>query len=150
MTRLAILVVLGIAIASALCEAKSERIHVTARVVQTTYAGDPASPQLGDRITTNVELLDESGIIVGTGGGSCTIVSAPPLDTLVQCLSTAVFAQGQIIFAGMASPPTVGAVGHFGILGGTDDFRKAQGEATLVIMSPELQDVTFDLEIDLE
>jgi hypothetical protein len=45
--------------------------------------------------------------------------------------------------------PEVGAVAHFGILGGTDDFRKARGDVTIVVTTPELmQDATFDLEID--
>src|SRR5688500_3513485 len=102
--RLLTLVMLGmaVAVASARGEEPSKDIQVIARVVQQTYIGDPASPQLGDRIVTIVDLLDESGIIVGTGGGACTVVSAPPLDTLIECLLTAVFADGQIIFGGMA------------------------------------------------
>ena len=40
----------------------------------------------------------------------------------------------------------VGAVGRFGILGGTDDFRTARGDVTIVVITPELQDATFDLE----
>ena len=83
---------------------------------------------------------------MGTGGGSCTIVSVPPLDTLVECLSTAVFAEGQIMFGGMASPPAVGVTAHFGIVGGTGDFQKVRGEATLAVTTPELMDVTFDLD----
>jgi hypothetical protein len=83
---------------------------------------------------------------VGTGGGACTVVSVPPLDTLIECLLTAVFAEGQIIFGGMAPPPAVGATVHFGIMGGTDDFREARGEATLVVTSAEFQDATFDID----
>jgi len=30
-------------------------------------------------------------------------------------------------------------------LGGTDDFRNARAEATLVVTTPEFMDVTFDL-----
>jgi hypothetical protein len=146
--RLLTLVMLGmaVAVASAWGEEPSKTIHVTARIVQQTYIGDPASPQLGDRLVTNVDLLDESGIIVGTGGGACTVVSVPPLDTLIECLLTAVFAEGQIIFGGMAPPPAVGVTAHFGIVGGTGDFRKVSGEATLVVTTPELMDVTFDLD----
>jgi hypothetical protein len=55
-----------------------------------------------------------------------------------------------IIFGGVAPLPDIGAVGHFGILGGTDDFRKARGEVTLVVISPVLQEGTFDIEIDSE
>jgi hypothetical protein len=88
---------------------------------------------------------------VGTGAGVCTIVnvSPPPKveDTLLQCLLTAVFdKKGQIIFGGVAPLPQPGIVGHFGILGGTDDFRTARGEATLVVISDKLQDGTFELE----
>jgi hypothetical protein len=146
--RLLTVVVLGIAMVavSTLGEATSKTIHVTARIIQQTLTGDPASPQLGDRIITNVELLDESGIIVGTGGGSCTVVSVPPLDTLIECLLTAVLAEGQLMFGGMAPPPAVGVTAHFGIVGGTGDFRKVSGEATLVVTTPELMDVTFDLD----
>jgi hypothetical protein len=150
MTRpcLLTLVVLGLAcsVVSTLCEAGSKRIHVTAQVAQQIFIGAPASPQLGDRRITNVDLLDESGIRVGTGGASCTVVSVPPLDTLEECLLTAVFVDGQIIFGGLAPSPEVGVTAQFGILGGTDDFREARGEATLVVTTTEIIDVTFDLD----
>jgi hypothetical protein len=140
------LVVLGMAVASPLCEAKTTRLHVTARVAQQTFTGDLASPRLGDRLITNVELFDESGTKVGTGGAACTIVSEPPLDTLEACLLTAVFAQGHIMLGGMASLPEVGAVARFGILGGTEEFRTARGEALLVITPTGDIDGTFELE----
>jgi hypothetical protein len=44
MTPLLTLVVLGMAVFSTLCAAESKRIHVTARLVQQTYTGIPASP----------------------------------------------------------------------------------------------------------
>jgi hypothetical protein len=146
--RLLTLVVLGmaVAVASPRVEAKSKRIHVTAEVAQTTFLGGPASPQLGDRRITNVDLFDENHTRVGTGGASCTIVSIPPLDTLEECLLTAVFAEGQIMFGGMAPLAEVGAVARFGILGGTDDFRKARGDVRLVVTTNEIIDVTFDLD----
>jgi hypothetical protein len=146
--RLLTVVLLGMAMVavSTLGEATSKSIHVTARIVQQTLTGDPARPQLGDRIITNVDLLDESGITAGTGGGSCTVVSVPPLDTLIECLLTAVLAEGQLMFGGMAPPPAVGVTAHFGIVGGTGDFRKVSGEATLVVTTPERMDVTFDLD----
>jgi hypothetical protein len=146
--RLLTLVVLGLAcsVVSTLCEATSKRIRVTAQVARQTFIGDPASPRLGDRRITNVDLLDESGIRVGTGGASCTVVSVPPLDTLEECLLTAVFVDGQLIFGGLALSPEVGVTGRFGILGGTDDFRDARGEATLVVTTTEIIDVTFDLD----
>jgi hypothetical protein len=147
--RLLTLVVLGMAMAmcSTPAEAASKTIHVTARVVQGTFTGNPASPQLGDQRLTTVDLLDhQSGIRVGTGGGMCTVVSIPPLDTLEQCLLTAAFADGQIIFGGLVPPPEVGDTGEFGILGGTGAFQNARGEATLVVTTPERMDVTFDLD----
>jgi hypothetical protein len=146
--RLVILLVLGIALAATLCEAKTKRIHVTAEVVQHTFTGDPTSLQLGDRRINNVDLFDESHTKVGTGAGFCTIVSIPPLDTLEQCLLTAEFTEGQIIFGGVAPLAEIGAVGRLGILGGTDDFRKARGDATLVVTTSGIIDVTFDLDID--
>lgn len=146
MPRLFMLVVLGIAVLSTICEAESKRIHVTARVVQTTYTGNPASPQLGDLRVTNVDLLDESGITIGTGAGVCTVVTVPPLDALDECLITAVFVEGHIIFGGLAQSPELGVTGRFGILGGTDGFREARGQATLVVTSAEFQDATFDID----
>jgi hypothetical protein len=148
MTRLLTLVLLGLAVAitPSLGEAISKRIHVTARVAQQTFIGDLASPRLGDRLINNVELLDETGTKVGTGGAACTTVSEPPLDTLEQCLLTAVFAEGQIMFGGVAPLPGVGAVAGFGILGGTDAFRKARGDVLLVVTPDETIDVTFDLD----
>ena len=137
--------VLGMAVAvvSTLGEATSKRLHVTAAVAQTTFTGDPASPQLGDRRITNVDLFDEHHTRVGTGGATCTIVSIPPLDTLEECLLTAEFAEGQIILGGLAPLAEVGAVARFGILGGTDDFRKARGDALLVVTTSGIIDVTF-------
>ena len=94
-----------------------------------------------------VELFDKHEKEVGTGAGACTVVSAPPRETLLLCLITAVFTQkGQIIFGGVVPFPTPGVVATFGIFGGTDDFRKVRGEATLVVLSPERQDATFELE----
>jgi|SRR5215472_971255 len=149
MTRLLTLLVLGIAVVASIGEATSKRIHVTAQVVQTALTGDPNALRLGDQQINNVVLLDESGTSVGTGTGVCTLVSLQPLDTLVQCLSTAVFAEGQLMFGGVAPLPEVGAVAHFGIFGGTGAFRTARGDVTIVVTTPELmQDATFDLEID--
>jgi hypothetical protein len=97
-------------------------------------------------------LFDDSGTKVGAGGAVCTIVSiqeSPPdplPDTPVQCLFSAVFDKGQIIFGGLAPFPEAGAVGHFGILGGTDAFRKARGDATLVVLSNGDIDNIIDLE----
>ena len=67
-------------------------------------------------------------------------------DTRVQCLLSAVFDKGQIILGGLAPFPEAGAVGHFGILGGTDAFRKAGGDATLVVLSNGDVDNIIDLE----
>ncbi len=151
--RLLTLVVLGIAVASILAEAQSTRIHVTVKVVQQTFTGDLANPKLGDQLITSVELLDKTDTHVGTGAGACTIVSVsqpPEVEaTLLQCLITAVFEKkGQIIFGGVAPLPEVGAEAHFGVLGGTDDFRKVRGEVALVVISPELQDGIYDLKLD--
>jgi hypothetical protein len=149
MTRLLTLVALSLAMAfaPAFGEAGAQRIHVTAKIVEQTFTGDLADPQIGDKLITSVELFDERDQNVGTGTGVCTVVSAPPPDIRIQCLSTAVFPNGQIMFGGFApSLPEVGAAGRFGILGGTDDFRTARGEATIVVITPELQEATFDLE----
>jgi hypothetical protein len=143
MTRLLTLVVLGIALVSTLAEAKSKRIHVTAQVVQQTFTGDLAEPQIGDRLITSVELFDKTDGKVGTGTGVCTIVS--PSERLQQCLLTAAFAEGHIIFGGLAPLPEAGAVAQFGILGGTEAFRTARGEAVLVITPTGDIDTTFDL-----
>lgn len=116
----------ALSVVSTLSEANSKLIHVTAQVVQQAYIGDPANPQLGDRIIFNVSLLNDNGSDVGTGAGVCTIFSVPPLDTLVECLSTAVFAKGQIIFGGVAPLPTVGAKAKLGILGGTAPLAKPE------------------------
>lgn len=146
MIRFLTLVVLVLAVASTLAEARANRIHVTVNIVQTIIVGDPNYPKLGDQSISSVVLLDEHETPIGTGTGVCTIASLPPLDTLVQCLLTAVFAEGQLIFGGVAPVPEAGVVAHFGILGGTDDFRTARGDVTIVVLTPELQDATFDLE----
>jgi hypothetical protein len=140
-----VVLTMAMTIASTVSEATSKRIQVTSEVVQTTFTGNPTSPQLGDQHITNVDLFDESHLRVGTGVGSCTIVSIPPLDIFEQCLLTAVFAEGHIIFGGVAPLVAVGVTARFGILGGTDAFRKARGEVTIVVTSPEFMDVTFEL-----
>jgi hypothetical protein len=144
MTRLLTLVVLGLAIVSTLGEAGSKRIHVTAKVVETTFTGNPNNPKIGDQLITSVELFDEADEKVGTGVGVCTLVS--PSERLQQCLNTAVFTEGHIMFGGLAPLPEAGAVAQFGILGGTEEFRKARGEAILVITDAGDIDTTFDLE----
>jgi hypothetical protein len=138
------------AFAPAFGDEKSKRIHVTAEVVQQTFTGDLADPEIGDKLVISVELFDKNDEKVGTGSGACTVVSVPkhpdPENTLIHCLSSAVFDQGNIIFGGLEHLPEVGAVGRFGILGGTGKFRKARGEAKIVVISPTLQEATFDLE----
>ena len=152
MTRLLTLVVLAMALASTPGEARSKRIHVTAKIVQQTFTGDIASPELGDQLISSVDLFDKHDEKVGTGAGVCTIVIVPPPppkleDTFLQCLLTATFdKKGQIIFGGTVPFPQPGIVGHFGIVGGTDDFRKARGEAALTVISDKLQDAVFELE----
>ncbi|MGE5778836.1 MAG: hypothetical protein ACM30D_05950 [Hyphomicrobiales bacterium] len=150
MTRLLVLMTLALAIASAPTpgEAASQRIHVTAKVVQQTFTGNLASPKLGDRIISNVELFDDSDTKVGSGAGVCTIVSIQKTlpDSLVECLAVAALVREQIIFGGLAAFPEAGAVGHFGILGGTDSFRKARGDATIVVLSNGQFDSILDLE----
>jgi hypothetical protein len=152
MIRLLTLVTLSLAmaIAPASGEEESKRIHVTAEIVDQTFTGDLADPKVGDKIILSAKIFDKKEEKVGTGAGVCTIVSVPdPPDielTLLQCLNSVVFDQGQIIFGGLAPFPGVGAVGQFGILGGTGKFREAEGEATLVVISPTLQEATFDLD----
>ena len=150
MTRFLTLVVLALALASAQVEARSKRIHVSAEVVKQTFTGNLADPKIGDILVISVELFDENNDKVGTGAGACTVVSVPELpgheNTLIHCLSSAVFDRGNIIFGGLVQLPDVGAVGRFGILGGTGAFRKARGEATLTVLSPTLQYAVFELE----
>ena len=153
MTRLLTLVVLALALVSTQAESRSKRIHVIAKIVQTEFTGDIADPQLGDRLISSVKLFDKRDETeqVGTGTGVCTVASVPeppnPDNTFLQCFLTATFDEkGQIIFGGAASFPRPGIVGRFGILGGTDDFRKARGEAALTVISETLQKAVFDLE----
>lgn len=143
-----VLTLIGVALAltSTAAEAQAKRIHVTAQIVQQIFTGDFAHPQLGDQLVTSVVLLDEHHTPVGTGAGSCTVVSVPPLDTRLQCLLGAVLAGGQFTFGGLAPLPEVGVEARFGIFGGTGDFRKARGEATLLVISPVLQEATFELQ----
>src|SRR5215217_5025051 len=142
MTRLLTLVALSLAmaVAPAFGEAGAKRIHVTAKIVQQTFTGELDAPKPGDQLISIVELFDKHDEKVGTGAGLCTIVSVPQPpnldDTFIQCLITATFdKKGQIIFGGTAPFPQPGIVGHFGIFGGTDDFRTARGEAMLAVIT---------------
>ena len=58
-------VVLSLALAATLAEAKAQHIHVTAQVVQQTFTGEFANPQLGDQLITSVVLLNEEAEEVG-------------------------------------------------------------------------------------
>jgi hypothetical protein len=139
MTRLVTLMVLTLALTATLADSGSQRIHVTAKIVEATFIGNPNKPKIGDQSINSVVMFDEQDTEVGAGTGICTIISLPPQDTLFQCLITSVFdTKGQVIFGGIVPPPDIGAVGHFGILGGTDDFRTARGEVTLVVITPDL------------
>jgi hypothetical protein len=81
------------------------------------------------------------------GHALVAVVTVPPLDTRVQCLLSAEFAEGQIMFGGLAPLPEVGVVVPFGILGGTETFRTARGVVTITVLTPELtQDATIELE----
>jgi hypothetical protein len=152
--RLLTLVVLGLAVAVAatLGEAASRRLHVTAQIVQITFTGDPDSPQLGDRSIGNADLFDKSGARVGIAVTACTIISVPPLDTRDECLFTAVLAEGQLLYGGVAPTAAVvrvvepGTAVEWGIVGGTGDFRTARGEVTAVVVAPGLFDLTYDLD----
>jgi hypothetical protein len=151
MKRFLTLVFLALAVISTQVEARLKRIQVTAKTVQQTFTGELDAPKLGDQLISSVELFDKHDDKVGTGAGVCTIVSVPEPpnldDTFLQCLLTATFdKKGQIIFGGTAPFPQPGIVGHFGIVGGTDDFRKARGEAALTVISLMLQDAVFELE----
>jgi hypothetical protein len=148
--RLLTLVVLGLAFAvvSTLREATSKRLHVTIQIAPLTFTGDPDSPQLGDRSIGNADLFDESGASVGTAVSSYTIISVPPLGTRDEYLLTAVLAEGQIIYGGVA--PTAAIVRvvevrtkvQWGILGGTGDFRTARGDVTAIVTAPGIFDIT--------
>jgi hypothetical protein len=148
MIRLVTLAVLALALVSTQAESRSKRIHVTAEIVQQIFtAEEMTKPKLGDQLISSVKLRDKHNDEVGTGSGFCTVVAIPPLDTRVQCLLSATFDdEGQIIFGGVAPLPEVGGVATFAILGGTDRFRKARGEATLTVLSPNTQDAVFELE----
>jgi hypothetical protein len=153
MTRLLTFVVIALALTATLAEARSKRIRVTAVIVEQTFTGDMAKPAVGDRLISIAELFDkhDEKEQVGTGAGVCTIVIAPdppnPDNTFLQCLITATLdKKGQIIFGATVPFPQPGLVGHFGILGGTDDFRKVRGEAVLTVLSPTTQDAVFEIE----
>jgi hypothetical protein len=120
---------------------------VTAKVVEATFTGDPDHPKIGDQCITSVDLYDKNDTKVGTGVGICTLVTTPNPDALQQCLLTAAFdEEGHIIFGGITSLPEVGAMSQLGILGGTEAFRRARGEALLVITPTGDIVSTFDLE----
>jgi hypothetical protein len=157
MKRFLTFVVIALALTATLAEARSKRIRVTAVIVEQAFTGVMAKPAVGDRLISIAELFDkhDEKEQVGTGAGVCTVVIAPdppnPDNTFLQCLITATFdKKGQIIFGATVPFPQPGLVGHFGILGGTDDFRKVRGEVTLTVLSPDTQDAVFELEIDSE
>jgi hypothetical protein len=121
--------------------------HITARVVDRAFSGDPAAPQLGDRVVVDLALSSEAGAKVGTGVAACTIVSVPPRETLEECLQTLTFPNGNVVLAGVFPlPPAVGAVARVSVAGGTGDFKKDRGEADFVVTAPDVFDIRIHLE----
>jgi hypothetical protein len=124
----------------------SSNVHVTARVVDRAFSGDPAALQLGDRVVVDLDLFGDAGVKVGTGVAVCTIVSVPPRDLTEECLQTLAFAHGNVVLAGVFPlPPTSGASATVGVLGGTGDFNKASGQANFVVADPDVFDITIAL-----
>jgi len=72
MVRLVILSVCVLVLVAPLAEATSDRLQVTAKIVETTFTGDFAHPQIGDQLINTVELFDKHEKEVGTGAGACT------------------------------------------------------------------------------
>ena len=128
LTHLLTSVVLGLALvclATAFSEAQSKIIHVIATLDQVDPPSTP--PVLGDLNTANADLADPQGHPAGTLASHCTIISVPPRDLLEQCLITAVFPDGQIVFGGIAVLPTPELSAEFSVLGGTGRYSKARG-----------------------
>jgi hypothetical protein len=126
--------------------ASSAPSHVTAHVADRAFSGDPAAPQLGDRVVVDLDLFSAAGDKIGTGVAACTIVSIPPRDVLEECLQTLTFMHGDVILAGVFPlPPAVGAVARVTVAGGTGDFTKARGEADFVVTAPDVFDIRIDL-----
>jgi hypothetical protein len=122
-------------------EAASKIIHVTATLDQKTSF----PVQLGDSNTANADLADDDGNSAGTLVSHCTIVSVPNRALLEQCLLTADFPSGQILFGGLVPLPTPEASAEFGILGGTGQFDQVQGTVHGFVNPSGTIDFTFML-----
>ena len=120
--------------------------HITARVADRAFSGDPTAPRLGDRVVVDLDLFSEAGAKVGTGVAACTIVSVPARETLEECLQTLTFPDGNVVLAGVFPlPPAVGAVARVSVAGGTGDFKKVRGEADFVVTAPDVFDIRIDV-----
>jgi len=139
-------VVLGITLVcmAPFSEATSKIIHVTATVVQLNIIG--GQDVLGDSNIANLDLADPEGDPAGTLASHCTIFSVPPRDTFEQCLLTAVFPSGQILFGGVAVLAVPGASAEFGILGGTGRFSKVRGVVNAFVNPSGTIDFIFTLD----
>ena len=121
------------------------RIQLSAENDQGIFLGDRTHPQLGDRSIRNADLFTHDGTLVGTAESVCTVVSVPPRDLHQWCLITMSLDTGQIIFGGQTPAWAPGVSVTFAILGGTDTFRKARGEA-IVSVTPTTFETTIDLD----
>ena len=127
--------------------AGSSSVHITARVVDRAFSGDPTAPQLGDRVVVDLDLFTGTATTAGTGVAACAIVSVPPRDTREECLQTLTFPAGNLVLAGVFPlPPAVGAVARVSVAGGTGDFKKDRGEADFVVTAPDVFDIRIDRE----
>ena len=95
MTRLLTLVALSLAMACtpAIGEARSKRIHVTAKIVEQRSSAIRPSPKIGDQTINTVELLDKDNERGRHWRGNLHACHPPRtlgLDALVQCFITAI------------------------------------------------------------
>ena len=101
--------------------------------------GEPG-PSVGDERIFADSLLDANGREVGHDAGVCTFTSLTPPEAA--CHITFLLPKGQIATQFLNAPPPRKVAA---IVGGTDTYRRARGEAVIVEGPNQTGTVTFRL-----
>jgi hypothetical protein len=124
-----------------------EVIRVLATIVQEADLDlGEEGESVGDQFVFS-EDLSRHGERVGISGATCTLVRLEPVSATVQCLATAELAKGQITAQGLVtfSEETEGEPFRLAITGGTERYKEAHGQVTVVEVSETEARLTFHI-----
>jgi hypothetical protein len=110
----------------------------------------PVGPTLGTAFSIDLELLDSTGAVIGTGSVNSMVVElvlGPPPTIVTHDQPILRFAGGEIHCSTMheRTVPNPGVRFPIAVLGGTGDYRSAAGEGTLEYTTADVTTITLNL-----